>query len=442
VSDKEKAKKREKLSSPGVYSLGMLGMTLPGQMYSSYKNYFYATKLNLSLRYISIGTIFFAVWDAFNDPIMGYISDRTRTRLGRRRPWLLMSAPLFAVFCILFFSVPNFVVQRTLLMAIYFTVFLMLTETTGTIISTNYFALFPELFVEQNDRAKANALRQALELVGMIIGVSLVPTIADAIGYQMTAVILCIIGMGLMYVTTIFSKEDPAHYTSSMPKLKDSLGDLARNRNFWSYGLATLFYQGASALCLSAIPFYVNFSLGESDSGITLVTGVIFVLAIPMVFVWSRVSLKLGALKTWRLCLLLFGLAFLPLLFCKTLVLTVILGSFVGIGLAGIIATMDLVIARIIDEDAEKTGLHREAIYQSVISFLIRFSSLFQTVTLQIVVRVYGFESAEVPGPNPAGATRFMLCIVPPILMLCSYLLSFIAKFSEEKAGERVYSAE
>ena len=85
-------------TNPILYALGMLGLTIPGQMYTAYAAFFYNDKMNLPLVMISAGMALFTVWDAFNDPLVGFFSDRTRTRIGRRRPWLLVGAPLFCLF--------------------------------------------------------------------------------------------------------------------------------------------------------------------------------------------------------------------------------------------------------------------------------------------------------------------------------------------------------
>ena len=68
-------------TNPILYALGMLGLTIPGQMYTAYATFFYNDKMNLPLVMISAGMVFFTIWDAFNDPLVGFFSDRTRTRI-------------------------------------------------------------------------------------------------------------------------------------------------------------------------------------------------------------------------------------------------------------------------------------------------------------------------------------------------------------------------
>ena len=181
--------KNKTCNRPWRYSLAMFGLSIAGYMYVTYGTFFYTETIGLSMKLIALGNVLYAVWDAFNDPIAGYLSDRTRTRWGRRKPWLLVSVPVFVLSSILFFSPPASLGTGVGL-AVYFTVFLMLTETGNTISTVNYHSLLPELYRDEKRRNQANALRQAMQLVGMIIGVSLVPMITAAIGYRATALAL------------------------------------------------------------------------------------------------------------------------------------------------------------------------------------------------------------------------------------------------------------
>jgi glycoside/pentoside/hexuronide:cation symporter, GPH family len=425
--------KPKRLANPYVYGLGMLGLTIPGQMYTAYAAYYYNTYLGLAMAAIGIGKIFFSIWDAFNDPIAGFLSDRTRTKMGRRRPWLLIGAPLFALFFTLFFAEP-FHLQSAVPLAIYFTVFLMLTETMGTVTATNYHALFPELFKTNADRASANAFRQALQLVGMIIGVSLTPMIVSAIGYPITAAILVVLGMGLLIVSTLGSHEDPDFQATETPGLRESFKAVIGNKNFWTVSITNFFYQATSGLLLAAIPFYVHYSLNLTDNNVTYLTAAVFVPAIPCMWLWWALIRKFGPLKIWRIALALLGLSLVPMFFANSLMMAMIFGVFIGIGVAGVTANIDLINAKIIDEDAARSGLRREGIYQSTISFLIRVSGLIQSLVLILITAVFGFKDATNPGPNPGMAIRYMLVVFPVVLMAFSYIVSRFVKFGNSQA--------
>ena len=418
-------------TNPILYALGMLGLTIPGQMYTAYATFFYNDKMNLPLVMISAGMVFFTIWDAFNDPLVGFFSDRTRTRIGRRRPWLLVGAPLFCLFYILFFTPPAGL--ATVPLAIYFTVFLMLLETMGTVTGTNYHSLFPELFKGGKERTFANALRQALQLVGMIIGVSMTPMLADWFGYPATAAFLSILGMSLLVLSTLSSHENPNFVATETPGLKESMLAVAKNRNFWTVAFANFFYQATAGLLLAAIPYFVKYALGLRDGDATFLTAAVFITAIPAMILWAKLINRFGAVRMWRIALAFLGVSVVPLFFVKSLVGAMAFGAFVGVGISGVTANIDLINAKIIDADAAKSGLRREGIYISAISFLIRFSGFVRSLIFLVITLAFGFVDGSQPGDNPGMAARFMFSVFPVVLMTISWLISRLVKFDSEE---------
>ncbi len=98
---------RNKLvNSPVMYAFGMLAMMIPSTAFSSFYSYFYVEKLGLGIGLATLARTIFLIWDAVNQPLAGYLSDRTSTRFGRRRPWLLGMIPLFMITFIMVYSVP------------------------------------------------------------------------------------------------------------------------------------------------------------------------------------------------------------------------------------------------------------------------------------------------------------------------------------------------
>ena len=422
---------------PVLYALGMLGLTIPGQMYTAYATFFYNDKLRLPLYMISLGMVFFTIWDAFNDPLVGFLSDRTRTRIGRRRPWLLAGAPLFCLFYILFFTPPAGL--DVVPLAIWFTVFLMLLETMGTVTGTNYHSLFPELFRGGRQRTFANALRQALQLVGMIIGVSLTPTLAERFGYPATAAFLSILGMSLLMLSTLNAHEDPDFIETKTPGLKESMLAVAKNRNFWTVAFANFFYQATAGLLLAAIPYFVKYALGLRDGDATYLTAAVFVTAIPAMILWARLINRFGALRVWQAALGFLGLSVIPMFFVRSLVPAMLFGALVGIGIAGVTANIDLINAKIIDADAAESGLRREGIYISAISFLIRFSGFVRSLIFLLITLVFGFVDSSRTGDHPDLAARFMFSVFPVVLMAVSWLIARLVRFEDSRgnpAGE------
>ena len=245
--------KQKKYNQPWRYALSMFGLSIGGYMYTTYGTFFYTEKIGLSMQMIAAANVIYAIWDAFNDPIAGYLSDRTRTRWGRRRPWMLVAVPVFILASILFFSPPA-ALGKGMGLALWFGVFLVLTETGNTIATVNYHSLLPDLYREVGPRNSANSLRQALQLVGMIIGVSLVPAITAVLGYTTTDIVLGILSGVLVIYSIVGCREPDDYLETEQARLFESLKALATNRNFWLVSISHFFYQSTSALLLAGIP--------------------------------------------------------------------------------------------------------------------------------------------------------------------------------------------
>jgi GPH family glycoside/pentoside/hexuronide:cation symporter len=136
-------------------------------------------------------------------------------------------------------------------------------------------------------------------------------------------------------------------------------------------------------------------------------------------------------MPVWRAALIVLAVAFIPLYFVKSLVTAIICASLVGFGFAGVITTMDLIGARIMDEDTQKHGLRREGIFANALGFMNRLSGLFTSAAFYLIFVLFGFESGLNPGDQPDLAARFLLTVFPPILMVISFTFSFFIDFNK-----------
>ena len=179
----------KKRTSPFRYGIGMFGTSIPINMFKSFAAIFYVDMLGLDMKKYSLVLLIYTFVDAIDNPVYGFLSDRTRTKWGRRRPWLVIGTPLLVLSFILFFNVPSFISSEKGYLFIYMLLMYILTGTLDSLINANYGALFPELFPDDTQRAKTNAIRQVFQLLAMVISIALTPVITKAIGYQLTALI-------------------------------------------------------------------------------------------------------------------------------------------------------------------------------------------------------------------------------------------------------------
>ncbi len=415
------------------YAIGMFGTSIPINMLKTYAAIYYVDRLGMTTVQMSLMLLIYTFIDAIDNPVYGFLSDRTRTRWGRRRPWLTIGTPLLVLCLIAFYSTPDFLAGNSLFA--YCMLFYILTGTLDSVINANYGALFPELFRDDASRAGTNALRQAFQLVAMIISIALTPMVTSALGYSLTSILYGLLGGGVILYMTFTSRETKIQLEEEKPQLWDSLKNLLTNRKFWIAGFANAFYSAAMSLVLASMPFFAKYTLKISDSQTTFLFAAVLLIAIGCVAIWARLVKKFSLMPVWRAALITLAVMFIPLNFANNLITGVIFAALVGFGFAGVITTMDLIGAKIMDEDTQKHNLRREGIISNALGFMNRLNGLFTSFAFYLVYKLFAYESGTNPGPQPGDAARFLLAVFPPILMVISFAFSFFINFNKtEKA--------
>jgi GPH family glycoside/pentoside/hexuronide:cation symporter len=415
------------------YAIGMFGTSIPINMLKTYAAIYYVDRLGMTTPQMATLLLVYTFIDALDNPVYGFLSDRTRTRWGRRRPWLVIGTPLLILTFIAFYSTPAFLAGDSLFA--YAMLFYILAGTLDSVINANYGALFPELFRTDSSRASTNALRQAFQLVAMIISIALTPMVTSAIGYQMTAIVYGVLGGSVILYMSFTSREVRTETDENIPQLWNSLKDLAVNRKFWMAGFANAFYSAAMSLVLVSMPFFVKYTLRLDDSRSTFLFAAVLIIAIGCVAVWARLVRRFSLMPVWRAALVVLAVAFVPLYFANSLPTALITSALVGFGFAGVITTMDLIGAKIMDEDTQKHNQRREGIISNAMGFMNRLNGLFTSAAFYLVFVFFGFESGDNPGANPQDAARFLLTIFPMVLMVVSFAFSFLLNFPEERVA-------
>jgi len=411
------------------YAIGFFGMSIPINMLKTFAFTFYVLQRGVTTTQWATMMLIYAFIDAIDNPVYGILSDRTRTRWGRRRPWLAIGTPLLILFFIAFYNMPAFLAGDSIFA--YCMLFYILAGTLDSVILANYGALFPELFRDDTSRAKTNAMRQAFQLVAMIISIALTPMVTEALGYGLTSILYGILAGAVILYMTFTARERKLELEEAKPGLWKALKDLVTNKKFWIAGLTNAFYSAAMSLVLASVAFYVEYALGLSSGSSTFLLAAVLVVAIAGVALWAWLVRKYTLMPVWRAALAFLAIAFVPLFFAKNLVTGIIFSAIVGLGFAGVITTMDLIGAKIMDEDTQKHGLRREGIISNALGFMNRLNGLFTAAAYLLVSKIYLFESGENPGPHPDAAARFLMTIVPPVLMVISFAFSWFINFTK-----------
>lgn len=414
------------------YSLGMLGLSIPSEAFTVFLMFYYVETLNLAVGLAALGRSIFAVWDAVDNLIFGYLSDNTRTKWGRRRPWLIAALPFYIFLFIMVYTVPEFFTQGNRLFW-YFTIIIFLYETAATILWGNYGALFPEIFRDTKSRANTSAIKQVFAILGLIIGIAVTPFVYGLVGFTKMAIIYGIVG-GLILIYSVLGCHEDKEIAlqPTMPFIK-AFKVVLTNKPFWLYSLAYTFIQFVFGILMAGIPFYAKYSLGLSSDTTSLMMASVFIVAMPMVLLWAKLIKKFGASKTWLIGVVVLAITVLPLGLATNLTTGIIAGAILGLGYCGVLVSGAVVTSEIIDRDAKKTGVRREAIYLSVYGFIIRISGVFQSFAFALIGFLFGYVNGDNPGPNPGIAFKFFMSVIPLVALSIAFIIGLIYKKSSSK---------
>jgi GPH family glycoside/pentoside/hexuronide:cation symporter len=212
------------------------------------------------------------------------------------------------------------------------------------------------------------------------------------------------------------ARENPRYSTVDRPALLPSVWSIVRNPLFWKVGLTGACYGIAMALVLSGIQLYVRYSLGLPVANALYLQGIVILISAGGLVVWTRVVARRGALWTWRLAFTILAASFAVLFFANNLVTAIVAGAIVGIGWSGMLATNDLITARVLDADAARDGHHREGLFLSAFGFFGRLNGIVTGLALTSLGAFFGYNSGDDPGADPGLAFRMYLCVYPFVL--------------------------
>ncbi|HEY8541478.1 MAG TPA: MFS transporter, partial [Pseudothermotoga sp.] len=354
-----------------VYSLGSFSSALLSNAVATFAIFYYVDVLKAPPHLISIVMMLYGLWNAINDPLFGYLSDRTKTKWGRRKPYIFwFSLPLALVFAL--FWAPPFDNTKPMALVVYYFLMIFLFDSFFTIVILNWTALFPEMYPTLKERAKVSALRQILAIPGLLLGIAAPPMIASMIGWRNMGIIFATIGGSILYLTLLGSKENPKYSQEQSLSIVEALKFTFINKSFLTYVIASFLLQFTYTGLTSALPFYAKYVLKINDTQTTILMALIFIVAFFLIPLWQRITTKIGAKKTMMLSMIIWATLLSGFAFIRNFVQGIILTSSLAIGLAGALIILDIMIADIVDEDQIKTGKRREGMYFGANALVIR----------------------------------------------------------------------
>lgn len=428
------------------YSIGMFGLAIPINTIRVSTLLFYVDILGLDVRAYGTVMAVYAVLDAVDNPILGHLSDRTRTRWGRRRPWLVIGAVVLTAGLVGFFSAPD-TLDGVALVA-WFAFFAILCEAADSMYAANYNALLPELFPEEHQRAGANSLRQAFQLLAFAIALAATPVLTTSVfgsedspeGFRATAILYAVIALAALLFMALNVREDPTRATEDHAGFLTGAGVILRNPHFWLVGIATACYLVPLAFVLAGIQLYVKYSLGLPVAYSLWLIGSSIVIAAAGLPVWTALVRRRGAPFAWRIAFVFLAAGFVPFYFATSLATAMAGLAVVAVGWSGLLATNDLIQARVLDDDVRRHGQHREGLFLSAFGFFSRITGATAGIGLGSLGFLFGYYSGDDPGPDPGMAFRVAVSVYPFVVAVLGVILSMVIRVPA--AGAEIPAAE
>ena len=442
----------EKLSTQTklAYAIGGLGGAIgPGTIIPFWYTIFLTDIAQLDLRLVSIFWVIVTIWDAISNPLAGYLSDRTRTRWGRRRPYLLFGAiPVGALFILLWWLPP---VQRQTLRFAYYLVAYLLFGTTFTAVNCPYQALTPELSRDHDERTSLVMYQMAVTVaVGVLapvfLGLVIFPMFParDPGAYQ-TLGLICGLGFIPAYLTTFFgTRERVELQQKDAPPLRETVQFVLRNKPFrYILSIYVLGWMPVT-IAQALFAYYFIYWIGMSENEVSLMQGVIMAMTWLMLPVVLRLARRLEKKSVY-----IFAVGSWATVMLATLLIPAgirwpayILCALSGFGIAAIHLLPAAMLPDVLEVDELASGQRQEGVYTGVTVFVGKLGQMVALALLPMVLRWSGYVQ---PGPqnlNPVQpdsalfVLRLLIAVGPALLLGASMVVARFYPLTRKRHAE------
>ncbi len=427
-----------------AYATGEITDAVAYQGFSFLIFTFYYTVIGIELKYLMLMYILWSIYNAFNDPILGGLSDKTRTKKfggGKRRPWMVaMWIPLSLIMFFLFTPFATYA-EAPVWTVIYFFLIICLFDTIYTGFSLSRTSLYPEMFRTDRAREEAGMGRRIMMVFGLIVAM-VVPTLiiphlteasqANIYRYWIAGAVLGIIAFITAFINIKWGVKEPPieeiEKQETMGVFK-SIWYSIKNWKFVIFALCSTMNWYVFALLPMLIPIYSEFALGQENSlYASALLLIAFLCSAPGVVLWTYVDRKLGSKIAFIISQAFWIVFLVPLFFVNIYWQAAVLFAFLGIGLGGSPYFIDRNISNIVDEDEMKTGQRREGSYYGVHALFVRMSGILAIVSVYLVLSKYGWSlfNPETVSGELLGGIKALVSIFPAVALLLGIIfLSF-----------------
>ena len=389
--------RRERL----LYSSSSLGGEALSRARSTWLVFYYAPPSDADIDELLplglVGVLLFVanLMEALDDPIIGHWSDRTTSRLGRRLPFILGAAPLWALFAVLLFTPPAN--ASVAVIAAYLFVVFELHHLFGTMASGPYESLLPEIARSNRERLSIVGMKVYFGAAGALLGLVGSGLLVDFASFPAMALVMALLGLTFRYVGALgVWKHAVRSRATAEVSLRESLRLTFDNHYFVLFLPTFVLFSVGLQMMLGVLPFYASAILQTDNEGtwVAVLSATAIGVQLLTVPAYQRYARRCSKRRAYRVALLL-GVATFPLLalggtlpVLPVEVQTLLLLGLAGLPLAGIFLFPAALTADIVDHDSRLTGMRREASYFGSQNFVEKTASSVAPLLVALILQL------------------------------------------------------
>jgi sugar (glycoside-pentoside-hexuronide) transporter len=411
------------------YSIGDLGINLNFQLIGFYLAYFYTDVFGISPSHVAGLFLFARIWDAINDPIMGYLADHTKSRWGRFRPYLIFGAiPLNLVLLACYYTPDLSESDKVIYAYVTYTLHGMV----FTLVGLPYSSISAVMTQDQQERALISSFRMFFAVVVAmgIIGVAVKPMVGmfatEQSGFFIVA---CILGAcsTLLLITSFFLTEERVSPPKENYKFKDMFPIVLKNDALLVLAIAMLLNTGVWVTGNAVALYYFKYILGKPELQSTF-----FMVMIPAnligAFVTPKITAIIGKKKTFMIGSLLVAVFSFSRHFIsdKSIVMIFAFSALSSISMMFCSITQWGMLPDTVEYGHWKTGKRSEGLPFAFFSFMQKTSMALTGSMAAYVMSTTGYVANEELTPLAEQGIRWLFNIAPGVYsIICFFVLIF-----------------
>lgn len=449
--------KKLSFSTKLAYGAGDLGPAITANVMAFFLLFFFTNVAGISAGLAGTILMIGKIWDAINDPIVGVLSDRTRSRWGRRYPWILGGAIPFGVFYFLQWTVPHFsgnTAANQWGLFWYYVAIGIAFNMAYTMVNLPYTALTPELTQDYNERTNLNSFRFTFSIGGSIFSLILAQFIFALIKTPTQQYLVLGAICAVLSVLPLFwcvwgtwqhsAASRAAVDTTESTPLLEQLRVAFSNRPFLYvigiYLCSWLAVQQTAAI----IPYFVINWMGLNSQAFTQVALTVQITALVMLFIWSALSQRVGKKAVYFMGMTLWIIAEAGLFFVQPgqVGLMYFLAILAGCGVSTAYLIPWSMIPDVIELDELQTGQRREGMFYAFMVLLQKIGLAAGLFLVGLVLEASGFMET-VPGqpaptqpPSALLAIRLAIGPLPTLILIGGLILAYFYPITREVHAE------